>query len=222
VQQNVEYGLKVRRVGRTERRRRATEALESVRLTGFGARKPTALSGGQRQRVALARALVNRPQVLLLDEPLGALDLKLREEMQVELKAIQRDVGVTGAVAEAAFDRSGAFSVRPEKVTLSGPADEPASGAISTTGTVAEVVYAGPVTRYVVDLDAGERMVAVRLNRDTASGISRGQPVRLSWQLGAPVPDADRLQGQRQGGGHVRRDGQPDEDRRVRHGFRVR
>src|SRR3954449_3059013 len=95
VQQNVEYGLRVRHVGRAERRRRAAEALDSVQLNGFGARKPSALSGGQRQRVALARALVNRPQVLLLDEPLGALDLKLRQEMQVELKGIQRDVGIT-------------------------------------------------------------------------------------------------------------------------------
>src|SRR5438034_739042 len=77
------------------RRRRAEEALDMVRLPGFGGRKPTQLSGGQRQRVALARALVNRPQVLLLDEPLGALDLKLREQMQIELKAIQREVGIT-------------------------------------------------------------------------------------------------------------------------------
>jgi putative spermidine/putrescine transport system ATP-binding protein len=95
VQDNVEYGLRVKRVGRAERRRRAEEALESVRLAGFGVRRPHQLSGGQRQRVALARALVNRPKVLLLDEPLGALDLKLRREMQVELKQIQRDVGIT-------------------------------------------------------------------------------------------------------------------------------
>jgi len=95
VQHNVEYGLKVKRVPRAERRQRAGEALEAVRLSAFGHRKPSQLSGGQRQRVALARALVNRPKVLLLDEPLGALDLKLREEMQVELKAIQREVGIT-------------------------------------------------------------------------------------------------------------------------------
>lgn len=92
---NVEYGLKVKRVGRAERRKRAGEMLESVRLSQFAGRKPNELSGGQRQRVALARALVNQPKVLLLDEPLGALDLKLREEMQTELKAIQRDVGIT-------------------------------------------------------------------------------------------------------------------------------
>jgi putative spermidine/putrescine transport system ATP-binding protein len=92
---NVEYGLAVKKVPRKERRERASEALESVRLGGYGARKPGQLSGGQRQRVALARALVNRPKVLLLDEPLGALDLKLRREMQLELKDLQREVGIT-------------------------------------------------------------------------------------------------------------------------------
>jgi len=92
---NVGYGLMIRKVPKAERQRRAEEMLAMVALSGFGARKPSQLSGGQRQRVALARALVNRPSVLLLDEPLGALDLKLREQMQVELKAIQRRVGIT-------------------------------------------------------------------------------------------------------------------------------
>jgi len=95
VLQNIEYGLRVKKVPGPERRRRAQEALDSVALGGFGDRRPTQLSGGQRQRVALARALVNRPKVLLLDEPLGALDLKLREHMQLELKEIQREVGIT-------------------------------------------------------------------------------------------------------------------------------
>ncbi|MDH4102439.1 MAG: ABC transporter ATP-binding protein [Thermoleophilia bacterium] len=95
VQQNVEYGLMVRKVKRGERRQRAGEALEMVQLSAHGDRKPSQLSGGQRQRVALARAIVNRPKVLLLDEPLGALDLKLRQEMQIELKSIQREVGIT-------------------------------------------------------------------------------------------------------------------------------
>ena len=95
VQTNVEYGLRVKKVGKAERRDRAAEALRVVRLEGYADRRPTELSGGQRQRVALARALVNRPKVLLLDEPLGALDLKLRRQMQIELKEIQRDVGIT-------------------------------------------------------------------------------------------------------------------------------
>ena len=95
VQQNVEYGLMVKKVKKGERRERAGEALEMVRLGSHGDRKPSQLSGGQRQRVALARAIINRPKVLLLDEPLGALDFKLRQEMQIELKSIQRDVGIT-------------------------------------------------------------------------------------------------------------------------------
>lgn len=92
---NIEYGLRIQGVEKVERRARAEKALEQVRLEGYGSRKPAQLSGGQRQRVALARALVNRPSVLLLDEPLGALDLKLREQMQIELKELQREVGIT-------------------------------------------------------------------------------------------------------------------------------
>ncbi len=92
---NVSYGLKMRGVGRAEARRRALQRLEMVQLAGHADRDPSKLSGGQRQRVALARALVNEPSVLLLDEPLGALDLKLREDMQTELKALQRSVGIT-------------------------------------------------------------------------------------------------------------------------------
>jgi putative spermidine/putrescine transport system ATP-binding protein len=95
VAENVDYGLRIRKVARDERRRRVGAALEMVRLPGLGGRRPGQLSGGQRQRVALARAIVCRPQVLLLDEPLGALDLKLRQEMQVELKRIQEEVGIT-------------------------------------------------------------------------------------------------------------------------------
>jgi len=95
VAENVAYGLRVKKVPKPERKRRVDEALEMVRLTGFGERRPGQLSGGQRQRVALARAIVNRPRVLLLDEPLGALDLKLRQQMQIELKRIQEDVGIT-------------------------------------------------------------------------------------------------------------------------------
>src|SRR5579863_7527931 len=93
--ENVEYGLKIHKVPKTERRRKADQMLDLVRLSGLGDRKPVQLSGGQRQRVALARSIVNEPEVLLLDEPLGALDLKLRQEMQSELKRIQQEVGIT-------------------------------------------------------------------------------------------------------------------------------
>ncbi len=95
VGENVAYGLRIAGVAKAERAKRRDEALEMVRLPGYGERRPAELSGGQRQRVALARAIVNRPKVLLLDEPLGALDLKLREQMQVELKTIQGEVGIT-------------------------------------------------------------------------------------------------------------------------------
>ncbi len=95
VRDNVAYALMVRGVARGERHKRADEMLETVALPGYGSRKPSQLSGGQRQRVALARSLINRPRILLLDEPLGALDLKLREEMQIELKALQRQLGIT-------------------------------------------------------------------------------------------------------------------------------
>src|SRR5205085_6971241 len=95
VAENIGYGLRVRGVARRERAVQVERALATVRLEGLGGRRPVQLSGGQRQRVALARAIVNEPEVLLLDEPLGALDLKLRQEMQIELKRIQREVGIT-------------------------------------------------------------------------------------------------------------------------------
>ena len=95
IEDNIAYGLMVKGVPKTERYKQVEEMLDLVRLPGFGYRKPSQLSGGQRQRVALARALINHPKVLLLDEPLGALDLKLRQQMQVELKSIQKRVGIT-------------------------------------------------------------------------------------------------------------------------------
>lgn len=139
VQKNVEYGLRVKKVATADRTRRATEALAAVRLEGYGDRAPSQLSGGQRQRVALARALVNRPRVLLLDEPLGALDLKLREQMQVELKAIQREVGITFVFVTHDQD---------EALTMSDRIAVFSNGRIEQLGSPSEV-YEHPATTFV-------------------------------------------------------------------------
>ncbi len=136
---NVGYGLMVKRVKRAERRERAAEALAMVRLEGFERRKPSQLSGGQRQRVALARALVNRPRLLLLDEPLGALDLKLREEMQIELKTIQRDIGITFIFVTHDQD---------EALTMSDRIAVFNDGRVVQVGTPADV-YERPATAFV-------------------------------------------------------------------------
>jgi putative spermidine/putrescine transport system ATP-binding protein len=152
VLQNVEYGLRVRRVGRAERRRRAEAALEMVRLPERGAYKPVQLSGGQRQRVALARAIVNEPEVLLLDEPLGALDLKLRQEMQLELKRIQREVGITFIYVTHDQEEALAMSDRLAVFNL---------GRIEQLGTPYEV-YEHPASEFV----AGFIGVSNLLERD--------------------------------------------------------
>jgi putative spermidine/putrescine transport system ATP-binding protein len=225
VVENVEYGLRVKGLKRRDRRARAEAMLQRVRLVELGSRKPVQLSGGQRQRVALARAIVNGPPVLLLDEPLGALDLKLRQEMQTFLKALQQDLGITfvyvthdqeealtmsdrlavfnegrieqvGSPAEVyehpqtefvagfvgvsnVLERDGRrFTIRPEKIRMTDDGDGEA-------GTVSEVVYVGMVTRYVVDLDAGGRLVVVRQNLETSSQDAlseQGKRVRLSWR----------------------------------------
>ena len=260
VAENVEYGLLVKKVSRAERRTRVAEALEKVRLGDHGSRRPSQLSGGQRQRVALARALVNRPTVLLLDEPLGALDLKLREQMQVELKGIQRDVGITflfvthdqeealtlsdriavfnagrieqvgtahdvyespasafvagfvgtsnlltGEAARAVIRRDGSFAIRPEKVAVMTPGSPAAAGMMSADGRLEEVVYGGPVTRYVVALDAGGRLTALEQNAGTrpeVAALRRGERVALHWRIdhvidvpGSPTPEPSFLGG---------------------------
>ncbi|MBI3228090.1 MAG: ABC transporter ATP-binding protein [Mycolicibacterium cosmeticum] len=237
VGQNIEYGMKVRGVAKAERRSRTADALDMVRLSEHGDRRPEQLSGGQRQRVALARALVGRPRVLLLDEPLGALDLKLREQMQVELKAIQRDVGITfvivthdqdealtlcdrlavfnagrieqigaarevyespanrfvadfvgtanvfdGTAAQTLLGRDGTFAVRPERISVHAPGRPPEAGARNVEATVAEIIYAGPLTR-VTSTAQGATLTATVLTSATSlpAGLDHGSPVVLSF-----------------------------------------
>ena len=158
---NVGYGLVVRKVPKPDRLTRIAEALHMVRLDGYERRKPNQLSGGQRQRVALARALVNRPRLLLLDEPLGALDLKLREEMQIELKAIQQQVGVT--FIYVTHDQEEALTMSDRLAVFN-------NGRIEQVGAPAEV-YERPGTRFVAGFvgtsnlmrgDAAERILGMR------------------------------------------------------------
>ena len=139
VSQNIEYGLKVKKVPKAERRMRADDALATVRLAEYGSRKPSQLSGGQRQRIALARALVNRPKVLLLDEPLGALDLKLRQQMQVELKTIQNQVGITFIFVT--HDQEEALTMSDRIAVFN-------NGKIEQVGTPREI-YENPMTPFV-------------------------------------------------------------------------
>ncbi len=141
VAQNVAYGLMVKGVDRRERARRAAEALELVRLGDLGSRKPIQLSGGQRQRVALARALVNRPRVLLLDEPLGALDLKLRQEMQLELKSIQRELSERITFVYVTHDQEEALTMSDRVAVFS-------HGRIEQVGSPREI-YERPANEFV-------------------------------------------------------------------------
>jgi putative spermidine/putrescine transport system ATP-binding protein len=231
VGENVAYGMRVAGVAKAERARRRDEALAMVRLPGYAERKPGELSGGQRQRVALARAIVNRPRVLLLDEPLGALDLKLREQMQSELKAIQGEVGITfvyvthdqdealtmsnriavfneGRIEQVSppvelyerpatefvagfvgvsnlLERDGSrFTIRPEKIELLDASTAP-NGLRTERGRIAEVAYAGMITRYTVALEAGGELQLVRQNVEGASteaSPEQGREVLVGWR----------------------------------------
>jgi putative spermidine/putrescine transport system ATP-binding protein len=172
VGENVAYGLRIARVGKAERARRRDEALEMVRLPGYGERKPGELSGGQRQRVALARAIVNRPRVLLLDEPLGALDLKLREQMQVELKAIQGEVGITFVYVTHDQD---------EALTMSDRIAVFNEGRIEQVSSPVEL-YEQPATEFV----AGFVGVSNMIERDGARFTIRPEKIQLVDPAAAP------------------------------------
>jgi putative spermidine/putrescine transport system ATP-binding protein len=189
VELNVAYGLKVKRVPKAERRVRVRQALEQVRLAGFERRRPNQLSGGQRQRVALARALVNRPSVLLLDEPLGALDLKLREEMQVELKQIQERVGITFVFVT--HDQQ-------EALTMSDRIAVFAAGRIEQVGTPVEI-YEQPATDFVAGFVGTSNLVAgdaaQHLLGTAGSYTVRPERIRLA-EPGAPIaPDEVAAEG---------------------------
>jgi putative spermidine/putrescine transport system ATP-binding protein len=262
VGENVAYGLRVKKVPKAERQGRVAEALRMVRLEGYEDRRPSQLSGGQRQRVALARALVNHPRVLLLDEPLGALDLKLRQQLQVELKRIQSEVGitfiyvthdqdealtmsdriavmdggriiqigtpnevydepesgfvagfvgvsnllelpvaridgdtamlklgdedrVTTAAGNLSAGQTAIVTIRPERISLAADGARPtAHETCHATGTVRESLYAGPMTRFVVELHGGGELMVVRQNSHTSfedAETLRGQAVTLEW-----------------------------------------
>ncbi|AMY69288.1 ABC transporter ATP-binding protein [Frigidibacter mobilis] len=176
VRDNVAYGLMVRGVDRRTRLARAEEMLALVHLPEFGGRKPGQLSGGQRQRVALARALVNEPRVLLLDEPLGALDLKLREAMQDELKSLQKRLGITFVFVT--HDQGEALSMADRVAVFS-------RGKIVQTGSPAEV-YERPATRFVADFVGSSNVL------DPAQSARLGGPAR--WT--SLRPEAIRLAGE--------------------------
>ncbi len=155
---NIAYGLKIRKVDKAERQRRVEEMLELVRLPGYAARKPSQLSGGQRQRVALARALINQPRVLLLDEPLGALDLKLRQQMQVELKGLQQRLGITFIFVT--HDQEEALSMSDRIAVFN-------QGKIEQLGTPAEI-YERPQTAFVATFVGTSNMITGALARQLA------------------------------------------------------
>src|SRR4051794_11946162 len=182
---NVAYGMKQKRVSKSDRYARAHEALELVRLTGRDKHRPAMLSGGQQQRVALARALVNRPRVLLLDEPLGALDLKLRKEMQIELTRIQDEVGIT--FIYVTHDQGEALSMSDRIAVMS-------DGIIEQLDTPAEI-YDRPLTAFVADFIGEMNFLDGKVTEvgddefdlDTGSGVvvrargeaTRGQAARI-------------------------------------------
>ena len=184
VAENIGYGLRVKGVPRQERRKRVDEILEIVRLPGLGDRKPIQLSGGQRQRVALARAMVNHPQVLLLDEPLGALDLKLRQEMQIELKRIQRavrDVGIT--FVYVTHDQEEALTMSDRLAVFN-------EGRIEQIGPPAQV-YERPANAFVAGFVGASNV----LHRGGRVFTVRPEKIRMTEDGGARRDDANAATG---------------------------
>jgi putative spermidine/putrescine transport system ATP-binding protein len=182
---NVAYGLMVRGVDRTSRHGKAEAALKLVALGGYGARRPGQLSGGQRQRVALARALVNEPKVLLLDEPLGALDLKLREQMQVELKSLQRQLGITFVFVT--HDQGEALSMADRVAVFN-------EGKIVQVGTP-EDIYERPATRFVANFVGSSNVLAPETSA-RFGGPTRWislRPERIVASAMAPLPRNERI-----------------------------
>ncbi len=184
VEGNVEYGLRLKRVPKQERRRRVGEMLEIVGLAGYQRRKPSQLSGGQQQRVALARALVNRPAALLLDEPLGALDVKLRKHMQLELKRIQHELGTT--FLYVTHDQDEALSMSDRIAVMN-------QGSIEQVGDP-RTIYERPATPFVADFVGVLNALEVRLDA-IADGVGEmrlpdGQRIRVPVEAGRSVGEA--------------------------------
>jgi putative spermidine/putrescine transport system ATP-binding protein len=183
---NVDYGLRVKKVPRAERARRVAEALEMVRLGAHGQRRPSELSGGQRQRVALARAIVNRPKVLLLDEPLGALDLKLRQEMQIELKRIQQEVGIT--FVYVTHDQEEALTMSDRLAVFN-------DGRIEQVGPPA-TVYEHPESEFVAGFVGVSNVLERKLNGRPSRFTVRPEKIRLLGEGDEPERGAHVEDGQ--------------------------
>jgi spermidine/putrescine transport system ATP-binding protein len=208
VEQNIGFGLEMKGVAKAERSKRVSQALEMVRLPGMEMRKPKQLSGGQQQRIALARALVNKPEVLLLDEPLGALDLKLRKEMQLELKTLQREVGITFNYVthdqEEALTMSDRIAVMSKGVALQigkpeeiyeRPANKFVADFIGETNFLDGVVKSQNGSTVEVDLP-GSGIVHVESSRTFTNGQAvtvAARPEKLS--LNSELKDGNTLKG---------------------------